>query len=302
MKLTLRAVPPFDFHLSALIFSNGDKQIRRYENGRFWQIIRINGKLILTVIESSGSADNPKLSVTLRSNGEVSDREKTRVKEIVHWLFDLDYDLKPFYEYVKNDEVLARLTRELRGLRSPATATVFEALFDSIIEQQISLNVAHSLEKNMIKSFGEMLRLNGEVYYAYPTPQNLTQTTAEELQKCGLSRRKAEYIQNISKLNAEGELDLEGLRLREDADGVVSALDGIRGVGVWTAELTIVRGMRKNALPADDLGLRRVISHYYHRGEGISSDEARVIAQKWGSWKGLAAFYLILAERIGIKA
>jgi len=154
----------------------------------------------------------------------------------------------------------------------------------------------------MIKSFGEMLRLNGEVYYAYPTPQNLTQTTAEELQKCGLSRRKAEYIQNISKLNAEGELDLEGLRLREDADGVVSALDGIRGVGVWTAELTIVRGMRKNALPADDLGLRRVISHYYHRGEGISSDEARVIAQKWGSWKGLAAFYLILAERIGIKA
>jgi DNA-3-methyladenine glycosylase II len=302
MKLTLRGVPPFDFDLSAQIFSNGDKEIRRYENGRFWQIIRINGKLILTVIESSGSVDNPKLSLNLRSNGEVSSREKARVKEIVRWLFDLGYDLKPFYEHVKSDEVLARLTGELRGLRSPATATVFEALFDSIIEQQISLNVAHGLEKNVIKSFGEMFKLDGEVYYAYPTPENLACATAEELQKCGLSRRKAEYIQNVSKLIVEEKLDLEELKHCEDTDAVISALDGIRGVGVWTAELTMVRGMRKDALPADDLGLRRVISHYYCGDKRIGSDGARAIAQKWGSWKGLAAFYLIVAEIMEIKA
>ena len=280
MKFTLRAVPPFNFDLSALIFSNWDKEIRRYENGKFWQVIRIDRKLVLTVIESFGSADNPKLSVTLRSNEEVSSREKTRVKEIVRWFFDLDYDLKPFYECAKNDEVLGRLTQELRGLRCPSTATVFEALFDSIIEQQISLNVAHSLEKNVIKSFGDKLKLDGEVYYTYPTPQNLAHATAEELQKCGLSRRKAEYIQNVSKLIAEGKLHMEELKYCEDVDAVVSALDGIRGIGVWTAELTIVRGMRKNALPADDLGLRRVISHYYCGDKGISSDEARVIARK----------------------
>lgn len=302
MKLTMRAVPPFNFDLSALIFSDGDNEIRRYKNGKFWQVIRIDDKLILIFIKSFGSADNPKISVTLRSNEEVSSDEKTRVKEIIRWFFDLDYDLKPFYEYVKNDEVLARLTQELRGLRSPATATVFEALFDSIIEQQISLNVAHGLEKNVIKSFGDTLKLDGEVYYAYPTPRNLVHATVKELQKCGLSRRKAEYIQNISKLIVEGELDLEGLKHCEDVNAVISALDGIRGVGVWTAELTMVRGMRKNALPADDLGLRRVISHYYCGGKGISSNEARVVAQKWGSWKGLAAFYLIVAEIIGIKA
>jgi DNA-3-methyladenine glycosylase II len=302
MKLTLRAVPPFDFDLSAQIFSNGDKEIRRYENGRFWQIIRIDSKLVLTMIESSGSVDNPKLSVTLRSNEEVSSREKARVEGIVRWLFDLDYDLKPFYEHVKSDEVLARLTRELRGLRGPATATVFEALFDSIIEQQISLNVAHGLERNVIKRFGEMLRLDSEVYYAYPTPENLACATVEELQKCGLSRRKAEYIQNVSKLITEEKLDLEELKHCEDTDAVINALDGIRGIGVWTAELTMVRGMRKNALPADDLGLRRVIAHYYCRDKRISSDEARAIAQKWGNWKGLAVFYLIVAEIMKIKA
>jgi len=302
MKFTLTAVPPFDFDLSAMIFSNGDKEIRSYANGKFWQVIRIDDKLALAVIESLGTVDKPRLCVTLRSKKESSNREKSRVVEIVRWLFGLDYDLKPFYEHVRNDKVLTRITQKLGGLSSPATATVFEALFDSIVEQQISLNVAHSLERNVIKSFGDTLKLDGEVYYAYPTPQNLAEVAADELRKCGLSGRKTEYIQNVSRLIAEGKLDLEELKHCEDADAIVSALDGIRGVGVWTAELTMVRGMRKNALPADDLGLRRVIAHYYRHDKSISSDEARAIARKWGGWKGLAAFYLIVADILDISA
>lgn len=56
-----------------------------------------------------------------------------------------------------------------------------------------------------------------------------------------------------------------------------------------------------DALPADDLGLRRVISNYYCGGKSISAGEANEIAQAWGRWKGLAAFYLIIAEIKGIK-
>jgi len=37
-------------------------------------------------------------------------------------------------------------------------------------------------------------------------------------------------------------------------------------VGIWTAEMTMIRGMQKfDAIPAYDLGLRRVISHYYYQ-------------------------------------
>jgi DNA-3-methyladenine glycosylase II len=301
MKLTLKAVPPFHFDLSARIFSDGDKSIRRYEDGKFWQVMRTDNQLILVVIKSLGSTEDPKLSVTLRSNEKVSGREKASVEEIIRWLFDLNYDLKPFYDHVINDMIMAKLTQELRGLKSPATGTVFEALFDSIVEQQISLHVAHGLERNVIKSFGDRLKLGNEVYYAYPTPQNLAFATVEELRRCGLSQRKAEYIQNVSRLIVEGDLDLERLKDLKNTDVIVNTLDKIRGIGVWTTELTMVRGMRKDALPADDLGLRRVISHYYCDDKRITSREARVIAERWGIWKGLAAFYLIMGETIGIK-
>jgi len=63
----------------------------------------------------------------------------------------------------------------------------------------------------------------------------------------------------------------------------------------------MLRGMQKlDALPADDFGIRRVISRYYCNGKPIKSAEAREVAKSWGTWKGLAAYYLIVAEIKGI--
>ncbi len=126
--------------------------------------------------------------------------------------------------------------------------------------------------------------------------------TQQELRTVGLSERKAEYIRNVASTISEGKLDLETLKTSKKADEIVEALDKVRGVGVWTAELTMLRGMsRLEALPADDLGLRRTISYYYCNGKKINSAEARKIAEKWGKWKGLPAYYLIVAEISGTK-
>ncbi len=187
----------------------------------------------------------------------------------------------------------------MNGLKVPSAVTVFEALIDSIIEQQISLNVAHVLQTNLIKKFGDFLRLDSRVYFAYPTPKQLAEASIEELRKCGLSAKKSEYIRDISKMVADGKLDLEAFKQYNDVEKIIKELDEIRGIGVWTAELTIVRGMQKyEAIPADDLGLRRVISHFYCNDKKITGEQARKISERWGKWKGLASFYLIVAEAI----
>ncbi len=301
-KQTIAALPPFRFDLSAEIFANGDRRIRNYENGRFWQVIRVNGKLILAIIEAAGTVDKPKVSVELRSNSAIAAEDKRKAEETVKSLFSLDLDLKPFYETVKNNKIMAHLTRELWGLKSSTTQTVFEALVDSIVEQQISLKVANVIECRITKKFGGILNLEGNTYYAYPTPQNLASASIEEIRQCGLSLRKAEYIKEVSTLITQGKLDLEKLRNYESAEQIIKELDEIRGIGVWTAELTMLRGMQRlEALPADDLGLRRVISHYYCDGKIITGAEARQIAKVWGGWKGLAAYYLVVANMKGVE-
>jgi DNA-3-methyladenine glycosylase II len=300
MRLRITPVSPFDFHLSATIFAGGDPQIRTYDNGKYWQVLRFDGKLILITIISSGTVEIPELTVELTAG--ITTNDKNRIKEKVFSLFNLDFDLTAFYDEVKADTVMATLTQHLRGLKSPTTPTVFEALVDSIIEQQISLNVAHVLERNVIKTFGDNLTLDDVVYYAYPTPHNVAGGTVEQLRNCGLSMRKAEYIHGIATSIVQGELDLEHFKSYEDAEEIIKEMTKIRGIGVWTAELTMLRGMHKlEAIPADDLGLRRHIAHYYCNDHKITGAEAREIAEKWGTWKGLAAYYLILASHLRIE-
>ncbi len=301
-KITLEAVPPFRFDLSAEIFANGDRQIRRFDQNRFWQIIRVNGKLILATVASAGAVDKPKLTAELKSDKTLTHDDAERAEEALSVLFSLNFDLAPFYKETKTDKTMTSIAQKLWGLKSPTTPTAFEALIDSIVEQQISLKVANSIEAKLTKRFGDALSLEGEVYYAYPTPHKLASAEIEAIRQCGLSQKKAEYIQGISKLVAEGKLDLEKLSC-SSADEIIRELDKVRGVGVWTAELTMLRGMQKfEALPADDLGLRRVISRYYCGGKEIVSVQARKIAENWGRWKGLAAYYLIVAEMKSIEA
>ena len=175
---------------------------------------------------------------------------------------------------MRGDQTIARLTSLLRGLRSPSTATVFEALIDSIIEQQISLRAAWSMQMRLMEAFGDVLTMDGQTYLVFPEPESLATASIEQLRGCGLSGRKAEYVRDVSRLVEQG-LDLEDLR-SYDEQSIIE-------------EMTMIRGMQKfDAIPADDLGLRRVISHYYYQDRKIIGQEARSVAEAWKGWRGLA--------------
>jgi DNA-3-methyladenine glycosylase II len=300
--VTVKALAPFNFDLTSQIFSSGDPEIRSYSNGMFHQVLKINGNLVLIEVSSAGTVENPELLVVLKSNIAITSLEKKAARKIVEFIFNLDFNLNSFYKDVKKDPVMHNISQQLYGLKNPTTPTVFESLVDSIVEQQISIKVAHTIEQRLTKKFGEKLTIEGNTYFAYPTPQRISDTCVSEVQKVGLSVRKAEYIYGASKLIADGKLNLEKMKNPKNPNNIIAELDKIKGIGVWTAELTMLRGMQRlDALPADDFGIRRVISRYYCDGKPIKADEAREIAEAWGRWKGLAAFYLIVAEVKDLK-
>ncbi len=264
--------------------------------------MEINDRLILIKVKSSQNPDKPKLSAELKSNESISDEDIKLTRDTISYIFNLDFNLLPFYNDMKNDKIMSKVTKRLSGLNNPTTPTIFESLVDSIIEQQISLKAAHRLKRpskskrfwalkkiidffnRMIKTFGSTLNIDDIVYYAYTTPNQLNNAEIDQLRECGLSFRKAEYIKDISKHIVEGKLNLEKFKEYDDIDQTIDELCEIRGVGIWTAELTVLRGLnRVEAIPTDDIGLQRVISHYYGDGSKISSQEARQIAENWGN-------------------
>jgi DNA-3-methyladenine glycosylase II len=301
-RFTIRPVPPFDFAHCAAIFSTGEPDIRIYRDGRFRQALAVEGVPVLVDIGSRGTIDVPELSVTIRSDRPVPGNVRTRASDIISRIFSVTDDLTRFYQAMQADPVMADLTRQLYGLRAPSTPTVFEALVDSVIEQQISLAAAHSMEYRLIRAVGRKLTLEDGTFYCYPTPENLAGTADATFRSCGLTVRKGEYIRGISEQILAGDLDPESFREDPDTESIITEMVKLRGVGRWTAELTILRGLhRPDAFPADDVGVRRFISQYYLGGEKITSQDARVFAGRWGDWKGFAAYYLEVADLLKIR-
>lgn len=301
-KLRIKPFPPFDFGLSSLIFTGGDPQIRSYDGEKYWQVLGTDKKAALVIIRSTGTVDEPRLAVELKSKNELSPADVKKTKRKINSLFNLDMDLVPFFKAVKNDRVMARVVKNLYGLKSPTTPTVFEALIDSITEQQISLVAAHGMQRKLIRIFGEKLKLDGKSYFAFPTPGKLAGASLPSLRECGLSGRKSEYIKDISALVAAGKLDLEKFKTYGSNEEITEELSRIRGIGIWTSEMTMIRGLRRmDAIPADDIGLQAHISHFYRKGQKITSTELRGIAESWGEWRGLAGYYLIVARRMGLE-
>ena len=294
--------PPFDFSKFVWLYGSYKypELVDVVEDGRYYRVVYLEGgRKALLVLESAGTIEQPVLSVDVYSEDALSTDDLSFIRSKIRWMLGLDEDLTGFYDYVSSrDPVLSRLVERFRGLRAPATPTVFEAVVHALVEQQISFNFAGKIKSRLVEAYGEIFELDGHRFHAFPRPERLAGATPEELRRLQLSRRKGEYIIGVASKVVAGEFDFEKL-VSLPNELVIEKITELRGLGKWTAEMIMVRGMRKlDAIPADDIALRRLISHYYFGDAKVSAGQARSLAEeRWGKYRGYAAFYLMYGGR-----
>lgn len=282
---------PLDFEKSAGLFARTARNLCDvFENGIYYRVLHADGKPVLLLVSSSGTIHNPILKV------EVYPRvlKLESLKETLRLMFACSTDFRKFNGLAEKDRVMRQVSRKLMGLRPIAPPTLFEALVIAFTEQQISLEAAMAIRSRIVEKYGESIQFDGRKYYAFPTTKVLAYAKRNGLRKVGLSTRKAEFINELSRQLEDGELDLEDLRSLDD-NSAINALMEIRGVGRWTAEYVLIRGMgRSNSLPADDLGIQRAVSEAYFHGRKVTSVNVRRILGKFAPCSGIAAFYLMI--------
>jgi DNA-3-methyladenine glycosylase II len=200
-----------------------------------------------------------------------------------------DFELDPFYEWARGDDVLRDLVPKLAGFRPPLAPDPYETIVSAITAQQVSLFAAFAIRNRMVERFGE----RGVHAYAFPTRERMAGAHEEELTELGFSRRKAEYVLGV----ARAELDLEALRNLPD-DEVKATLTALRGLGEWTADWFLARHLaRPRAWPAGDLGLVKAVSAFFFRGGKLSIAEVRAFGERFDPFQNLTAHYLLTGYR-----
>jgi DNA-3-methyladenine glycosylase II len=285
--LSISSVGPHDFELSSRVAGSfSPDPFQDFSVLRFAVRIRDNP----TVLELRQLRRDP-ATLEIRTNLEDSASE---VKQIARWIIFADLDLRPFYRIAASHPVLGPITRELHGLKPMRPASLFEMLVTAITEQQISLAAAYRTRTRIIERFGD--HVNG--LWAFPTPRRLSESSAADLMTCGLSQRKAEYVKGLAYKVANGLLDLDQLEAMSDED-VRSLLLQVRGLGPWSAEYFLIRGLsRPDRVPADDLGIRSIVGRYLGRGQRLSPQGTMRKLSSFKPYRGLAAFYLLAYERL----
>ena len=97
----------------------------------------------------------------------------------------------------------------------------------------------------------------------FPLPRTSQPSPPDELKLHGFSLTKARTIVETARAIVAGDLDLESLEHVDDPEAI-ERLTSLRGVGRWTAEYVMLRGLgRLHVFPGDDVGAHNKLRRFF---------------------------------------
>ena len=163
--------------------------------------------------------------------------------------------------------LIARLHRDIRGIRIPRSLAVFESLVPTVILQQVTTEEGRASYRELVMALGE--RAPGPVRLMLPpSPQVLALSPYWTFHRFGIERRRAEVIiragRSANRLEETIAMDMASAYRRMQA---------FPGVGPWTAaKVAMVALGDADAVPLGDYHLPHSIG-YALEGTPRSTDE-----------------------------
>ncbi len=184
-------------------------------------------------------------------------------------------------ELSAKDAVLAGVIAQVGEQCLVSRGEPFETLLRSIVGQQISVKAAHSI----------WLKVQACIVKA--SPENVLAQSVEALRACGLSGKKVEYIQDLSRHFQAGTVNPTGW-VKLDDEALIKELIQVNGIGRWTAEMVLMfNALRPDVFPVDDLAIRKGMTNLYGFADDKDGKKQMVIkAQDWAPWRSVASWLL----------
>jgi DNA-3-methyladenine glycosylase II len=279
---------PLDFAASLEIFRrSGDDMIDRWDGAWLVRTTRVDGRPSAYAGRVDGTVENPILQVIVENP---ADREA--VEQALTTAFA---PLVAEFEHLcRVDLLIGSLAKLHRGFRPVLQSDLLSALVRCISAQQVNLKWASTTRRRLAETFGRLHRINGQFVYSLDSDR-LAALEIADVRALQFTTRKAEYIINLARAIANGELTIEALTALPD-DEVISRIMAIRGLGLWTAEWVLARTLGRPRVSAGDLGVRKAVAMAYFGGRMPSPDEVREAISHWGLAAAFAQGLLLHAQ------
>ena len=200
---------------------------------------------------------------------------------------------------------LARVDRKLARIITKAgecrlqmetTQSIFEALLESIVYQQLNGKVAATIlgrVKALFPDNAGHLRTRRGLVARFPTPQQIRDASPELLRSAGLSQAKMLAIKDLAEKTIEGIVPSARQTQKMSDDELIEHLVQVRGVGRWTVEMLLMfRLGRPDVLAVDDYGVRKGFAKIHKMTELPKPKELLAYGERWRPHRSVACWYL----------
>lgn len=296
--MSLEPVPPFRLDLTVwTLRRRPDNCIDRWDGETYRRVLLSErGEPFEVAVKQDGPPTSPHLRITVK--GSTSDAINRQAKDAVSHALGIHTDLAPFYRLAKKDQRLNPLAKQFKGVKPPRLHSPYESLINAIACQQLTLTMGIRLLNSLVQRYAPALPLDDGTFHAFPRPQDLASADIEELRSMKFSYQKARYIIGLSRAIVEGRLDLNAIGKLDDKKAV-EQLRTIKGIGRWTAEYFLLRGIgRTHIFPGDDVGARNHLERWLGKHEKMNYDDVQHSLYVWRAYGGLIYFHLLLKSLV----
>lgn len=223
------------------------------------------------------------------------------LKSLFYDYFDMNRDYEKIkLKLRKIDEHMDKSIAYGEGIRL-LNQDLWETIISFIISANNNIPRIKGIIERISKRYGNMIEWNGEKYYTFPTPEQLSKASAQDLRNLGLGFRDVR-VYETTQMVINGEVDFEKLHNETNTQVVRDELLKLPGVGPKVADCILLFSTLKrfDVFPID-VWVRRVMNDLYiHNKDENKVDKKLVLSlanEKFGNLQGIAQQYLFFWKR-----
>jgi DNA-3-methyladenine glycosylase II len=290
----LRAIPPFRLDLTAwALRRRPENEVDLWDGTTYRRVVLIHGRPAEISVSQNGACETPRVRVSVTC-GRLGADTRAEVTALLTRMFGLRVNLNPFYQMAARDPKLRELAEKYRGLKPVRFPTVFETLANAFACQQFTLSAGLQLLNRLTKKGTVALKTEAGMVFGFPEPSDLLRISPRTFRKLGFSHQKTRAFRDLSRGILAGRFDFQALKNFSN-DDAINLLLGLRGVGRWTAEYVLLRGLgRLDVFPGDDVGARNRLAKWLHRSRPLDYTSVRRALRGWQPYAGFIYFHMLM--------
>ncbi|MGN1299104.1 MAG: DNA-3-methyladenine glycosylase family protein [Candidatus Scatovivens sp.] len=240
--------------------------------------------------------DNEKKQIVIK--GKIFNNEN--IENIVEKYFDLKTNYNDIKKILsKVDSYLEESIKFGEGIRI-LRQDFWETIISFIISANNNIPRIKKIINNLSKEYGEEIEWNGNKYYTFPTVENLSKASVEDLRNLGLGFRD-KRVYKTTQMILNKEFDLDKISKIEDTKILRNELLKLDGVGEKVADCILLFSLHRFDVFPVDVWVRRVMNDLYIHNEleeKVKKEDIRNLAEeKFNNYQAMAQQYLFYWKR-----